>query len=97
MPGQGRDVVAGDHSCCGATRVGHDGPQGQQWDPGQGLGAGKATGALQTLTALCLVGLLAVSEMGTPEQETAPDSLALIGVNGPILHVSYLVPFLTTS
>lgn len=30
---------------------------------------------------------LAVSDLGTPELETAIDSLALIGTNGPILRV----------
>lgn len=49
--------------------------------------AGKATGALQTLTGLCLVGLLAVSELGTPKLDTASSSLPLIGTNGPFLHV----------
>ena len=59
-------------------------PGGRPW--GRPDRAGKATGALQTLTALCLVGLLTGSELGTLELETASGSVALVGTNGPILH-----------
>lgn len=48
--------------------------------------AGKATDALQALTALCLVELLAVTELRMPNLETASASVALIGTNRLILY-----------
>lgn len=74
--GQGLTALGGSNGVLGCGQG-----WGRPWDR-----AGKATGAHQTLTALCLVGLLAVSELGTPELETASASPALIGTNGPILH-----------
>lgn len=68
MAGQSRAMGTGDHPCCSISGAGPGRAQGQQWCPGlqAGLGspdrAGEATDTIQALTALCLVGLLALTE-----------------------------------